>query len=267
MIGHETISISKGLKHSSWHLLDPNRRSLNVLSDAIDQWSCLANTALLNGHSELGELAKHISFSLRTSSLRLRDVSREYGFQNLCAARERKEEGRRFTNVETFDLFMALHSFLTEVCSARDYLARFISKYILLDTNCITMAGLHKKILKDELSHPIAKLVSRVCDRQSSDGWMARLSQFRNRIVHVEPIRNVSQSRFLCVKRIADRSPFAIIYLGVPKDPINAVEEDYVDALTHFRSLMIEMLEFARSVASYSPVSAEIPQIREQDLL
>jgi hypothetical protein len=29
---------------------------------------------------------------------------------------------------------------------------------------------------------------------------------------------------------------------------------------------MIEMLEFARSVASHSPVPAEIPQIREQDL-
>jgi hypothetical protein len=214
----------------------------------------------------LGELAKHISFSLRTSSFRLRDVSREYGFQNLCAVRQRMEEGRRFSNVETFDLFMALHSFLTEVCSARDYLARFISKYVLPGTNGTSMARLHKKILKDRISHPVAKLVSRVCDSQSSNGWMARLSQFRNRIVHVEPIRNVSESEFVCVDRVA-RSPFAIIYLGVPKDPMNAVEGNYVDALAHFRSLMIEMLDFARSVASYSPVRPEIPQILEEDLL
>jgi hypothetical protein len=266
MIGHETISIRNGLQHSTWHLLDLNRRSLDVLSDALDQWSCLANTALFNGNSELGELAKHVSFSLRTSSFRLRDISRAYGFQNMCAVSEGIKEGRRFSNVETFDLFMALHSFLTEVCSARDYLARFISKYILPGTNCVTMAALHKKILKDHLSHPIAKFVSRVCDRQSVDGWMARLSHFRNQIVHVEPMRNISQSKFLLVKRAMEQSPFAIVSLGVPKDPINVVEGDYVDALTHFRNLMIEMLEFARSVASHSPVPAEIPQIREQDL-
>jgi len=59
-----------------------------------------------------------------------------------------------------------------------------------------------------------------------------------------------------------EQSPFAIVFLGVPKDPIKAVDGDYVDALTHFRNLMIEMLQFARSVASHSPVPAEIPKNR-----
>ena len=74
--GYEEISVQNGIKHFTWHFFDPNNRTTkDPLSDAIDQWSCLANNALLKGHQGLGTLAKHVSFSLRVASFRLPTAS------------------------------------------------------------------------------------------------------------------------------------------------------------------------------------------------
>jgi hypothetical protein len=51
------------------------------------------------------------------------------------------------------------------------------------------------------------------------------------------------------------------IYLGVPTDPENVTNKAYRDALSYFKDLMVQMLQFSGAIAAASPVPAEIPQI------
>ena len=57
------------------------------------------------------------------------------------------------------------------------------------------------------------------------------------------------------------------IYLGVPTDLENVTNKAYRDALSYFKDLMVQMLQFSRAIAAASPVPAEIPQIPAFDLL
>jgi hypothetical protein len=175
MIGHELISISDGLVSSMWYVFDPNQKAGDPLASPLDQWSCISNTAQERSDLKIAELARSISFSLRLSALRLRNISREYHHQNTFAVQTKKEPGRKFTNVRIFDLFAEMHSFLVEMCSARDYLARFISDYVLLGLKVRTMHKLWDALRKKPISHAVADSVLVVCDEQSANGWMASL--------------------------------------------------------------------------------------------
>jgi hypothetical protein len=269
MIGYEEVSVQNDLRHSMWHFSDPNNTTpSNPLSDGIDIWSCLGNTALSKGHHELGTLARHISFTLRVASFCLRDISRQYSFQNQFAVDNNKAENAKFTNVEVFDLSMAIHSFLVEMGSARDYLAQFIARFILPGTDADKMSRLCQKLMKSKPKHQITKLVLQVCDRQNKQGWMARLSELRNRIVHAEPIRSIAESQFLKAGRISiEHKQLVVIYLGIPMDPCDDKCQSFVDALASSRDFFIKMLQFARSVANSSPLPAEVLKIPEKDLL
>jgi hypothetical protein len=51
------------------------------------------------------------------------------------------------------------------------------------------------------------------------------------------------------------------IYLGVPTDPENVTNKAYRDALSYFKDLIVQMLQFSRAIAACVTSSAEIPQI------
>jgi hypothetical protein len=245
-----------------WHLLDPNEREGG---NAADIWSGIAWAAEEKGDMDLGKIARNITFSLRTSVIRLRDISCEYARQNLYAVLNKKPPGSRFMNVETFDFYVALHSFLAEMCSARDYLAQFIGKYIL-GGDGTRMSRLYRRLKQNPSSHPVGKLVLSICDRDK-DGWMSRLGRFRDMTIHEAPIRNVARSKFLAVKGIdARKTTLLKIYFGIPKDPFLASTGTDIDALVHFRELALRMLRFARSIAASSPVECRTAEIRAEDL-
>lgn len=269
LIGYERISSTERQDHPMWHLLDPNRRDPGPLGDPLDQWSAIGNIAHMKGKPDIGATAKHIAFSLRTSAIRLRDISREYAFQTRIAVREAKPNGHRFANVEIFDLFVALHSFLTEMCSARDYLAQFISRHIFKDPKHTTMQTLYRSLKKNSTApSSIGGLILSAYDSGKPQGWLAQLSWLRNRTVHEEPIRSLVETKLLTVKEITTPiGQFLTIYLGVPTDPKNVTNKAYLDALSYFKNLMVQMLQFSRAIAAASPVRPEIPQIPASDLL
>ena len=267
LIGWERISLASDHQSSMWHVSDPNQGEAGPLALPADQWSAISHAARRKGQIQLAETARNISFSLQTSSLRLRDISREYGRQNLIAVRSGYKEGTRFSNVETFELFMARHSFLVEMGSLRDYLARFISTSVLPGLRTDSMWKLCKKLRRVAPSHPVGREVLRICDERRPDGWMARLGRFRDVIVHETPIRSIGPSTRLTVKAsLVGEHTFLLMDLGIPSDPVDRTNKSYVDALTHFRVMIVDMLQFARFIAASSPVPPEIPQFEERDL-
>jgi hypothetical protein len=268
LIGYERISSSDRQDHATWHLLDPNRRDPGPLGDPLDQWSAIGNIAHMKELTDIAVIAKHIAFSLRTSAIRLRDISREYAFQNKLAVREAKPNGHRFTNVEIFDLFVALHSFLTEMCSARDYLAQFISSHIFILPKHTTMHALYRTVKRNTTPSAIGGLILDAYDSVKPQDWLAQLSRLRNQTVHEEPIRSLVETKLLTVKELeTSLGPFLTIYLGVPTDLESVTNKAYLDALSYFKHLMVQMLQFSQAIAAASPVPPEIPQIPASDLL
>lgn len=265
LMGHEEEWEKDGIFHSSWHLFLKGNKTGD---DITNLWSGIAHTFHKNGEKAANDIAHDIVFSLRTSLLRLRDISREYGHQNEIAISMGVQAGLGFSNVRIFDLYMALHSFLVEMCAARDYLAKFISHQIFSDTKTDNMSELYKKLKNKPESHPVCQLVLNICDQDKPDAWMARLSRYRNIIAHRAPISRISEKRFLTPNLlVAGSENFFTIYLGVPSDPIVSMDTNYVDALSHFKNLLILMLEFAEMVGKLSGCVSELPHITENDMI
>ncbi len=270
IIGHEAHAVNEKGVQSIWNAFDiPTERI-----DIADAWSGIAYSAKKVGRQTAAETGRKIAFSLRTASLRLRDCSREYGRQNEVAIRDRIKDGLRFANIEIFDLYMALHSTLVEMCSARDYLARFIASEILnLDKEIDSMAGLSKAVsskslLQQSKDLQLLNVIRTMCDRTTDEGWMARLSEFRNIIAHRAPINNVAEDASLTANFREIGSMQAVsIYLGIPKDPIKSMDDDFVDALSHFIELSRNLRRFARLVLESSGFQIQFPQITDADLI
>lgn len=262
-----------GISDVDWLLVE-----LGVKEEIVNIWNGIAIASHTSKNGELTESARNIAFALRTSSLRLRDCSREYGWQNLNSIHMKRGEDALFSNKKSFDLDMALHSVLVEMATARDYLASFICQQILADkifSGIDSMAKLFTKLstidhakLAGMSGKSIADTILKICDRKSADGWMARLGKFRNIIVHESPLGSVAEKEHLTAKivRIGEASLFQI-YLGIPRDPILSMNSDYCDALTHFHEMLLKLRTFAREVAVASGIAPKIVTFTDADII
>lgn len=264
LIGHDSISNQGRFHLADWHLFEPEAPGL---ASPLVKWPQIAFSAHKLGDAEATEMARDVAFALRTSSLRLRDICHAYARQNDYAVLKKIAPGTKFSNVESFDLYMALHAFLTEASSARDYLARYVAKRVLNILDIETMAGLYRHVRSCQPSHGLAEEILKVCDQNRPEGWMARLTRFRNLVIHKSPITKWSEQKYLTSNELlVGESQLLTIYLGIPRDPINAPNDNYVDALVHFRSLLLQLLRFASLVVEASSIKPEMPNITERDL-
>jgi hypothetical protein len=233
-------------------------------------WRHIAFAAHENGDGDAADLASDIAFTLHAAEVRVRDISRGYGWQNEFAVLTSKVPDRHFSNVELInDLLPAVHSFLSEAGSARDYLSHYVAAKMLSLPDIDSMKGLHSWYKKHgAVGDVVGTEVLKVCDRTIQDGWMARLTEFRNIIVHRSPITRLSEKKWLSTRLQNIGSEEALlIYFGVPRDPISNPRSDFVDALDHFRDLPLLLLRFASLVASVSPIRPQMPHIKASDLL
>jgi hypothetical protein len=266
MIGHEEIPHGDGeTEYSIWHTFQPHR---TFLGGADDLWTAIANTLHADGNKDETELAKRIAFTLRIATLRLRDCAREYAWQNDYAVHQHAVANRGFGNLKTFDVGMALHSLLADMGTARDYLATFISEFILRDAKPVdSMPSLYGRVKVGSLKSSNASVqklidtVRTVCDRGRAEAWMARLGEFRNIVIHRSPLVNLSDSPLLQARTVQlGNSVLYQVHFGVPSDPfVEGSKQE--DALQHFRGLLLNLLEFAHDVAAASGIKPTVPHV------
>jgi hypothetical protein len=259
-IGWEQIQMPQGILRSIWTLFEGG-------GHAADLWSGIAYAARKANQNEIAEDARNITFALRTSALRIRDVSNEYHHQNILASNGDAKLGKRFANIELFDLYMALHSLLVEMCSARDYLARFISTHIFRQDEATKMSELFRQVSSKKTKHALAEEIRIICDAKHPGAWMARLGRFRNLIVHEAPIATLGE-RFLTAKPLdLGTATVCSIHLGIPRDPIQSLDGERVDALANFHGLSRNLFQFAQRVADASCIRPERITITDADLI
>ena len=188
LVGTEEIIEINSLEHRIWHpcayrkLYSPDNLSL----EPPELWGVLAHSAEKSCDAECSTVMRHISFALTGMGRRLLNVSDDYGMQLRAALAEGADRDFRFSNMQVLDLFLDCHAFLTEACSARDYLARFLAKHAYGGVDADSMAMLLKR--KKSSSHPIDAILGPANDRANPESWMTWMSEYRNIIMHRAPL-------------------------------------------------------------------------------
>lgn len=186
--GDEIAVIDAPLVSRVWTPLNgPHQGGLQ----AADVWGCIASNAADAGDEAYASVSSNIAHSLRAAGIRLRDASDGLHKQLIAAHARGVEDGGRFTNLAATDVHLAFHSVLTELASARDYLAAALGSRIGAPSNIDAMSKLARWLSKSanaaHASAPVIVEALAAYDRSAADPWLFELTEYRNQFVHRSP--------------------------------------------------------------------------------
>ena len=261
MIGFEKIHTDRGYTHSAWHGWDPD--AMSAEEDLNYIWPGLANAYRQEGDPEGDRLSRNVTFGLRAITVRLRDISEAYCAQTVMALCFGHKPGIRTKNLETIDVFLSLNSFLVEMGVLRDYLAAFVAVKRFGRYDITKMAKL-RNVCKEYGNDPIARHILKICNRDGTDGWLAKLSGLRDYIVHEAPISSRTAFSGVSVQECiveSHRLPMVELKISLPDS-----SDVQVDALVHCLELYRKMLKLARYVAVSSGQQPKTIHLTDADL-
>jgi hypothetical protein len=289
----------EGIFPPEWYSCSRIRSETDPRNDSVRSWRNVTFYAHTKQDYCLADIAGRIAFELEACETQLRDLSESYHreLHGLCK-RGKFEAGKEFKSLNSFNIYIAVHSFLVESCSLRDYIAEFMRLYVFKkyrDEAVSTMASLRKKILKNEHEHDaFAKELYEATDPDSVDGWLAKLGDYRDLVVHSVPLEQARTRSFFVQKlsNIGDDKFLPSIALPLPDNPGNiakkrskgiylssfdewftAVKEDAeesrraTDALEYCCLANDNLTKLATELINYSPIKPETPVIIAEDII
>lgn len=226
-----------------------------------DLWSSIASNARDDGEAGYAVLARHISFSIHAAGIRLRDASDGYQAQVFAAIEANRKTGDRFTNIPVADLHLAFHSVLSELASARDYLAAVLANRLgapaRIDAMNRLADWLSASSRAQHRSDPVIKEMLEAFDAASANPWLHKLTEYRNTFLHRRPLGSQESSQFLRYS-IEEHSDILFPKIELPlseNDPFAPGQ----DALKHFIGFYRELTGLARLAANHAPFDAAPP--------
>jgi hypothetical protein len=224
--------------HVPFDVWEPGDRDTNGLR-AADSWSAVAFRARESKKTEYAECASYVSVCLRSAGVRLRDVSTGYHDQLRWALLERQKVGVRFSNAAMLDLYVDFHSLVSELCSARDHLARLAAIHSGADQTIDSLARLEAWLSKpanaSKKSEPLVLLLLGALGTKDSPGWLRLLGETRNEMLHRIPMgRNPLAAMFRLDEVQTTAGPVRTIRLvpnsirlegELPRDPLETLSE------------------------------------------
>lgn len=224
-----------------------------------DEWGVIAHAAARAGDNKASKLATHISFSLRAAGIRLRDASDQYYKQLVAALENGTKIGTQFANVPLADLYLAFHSLLSEMGSARDYLAAELARRVGAPTKVDSLARLAGWASADIAARPDIAAMLEAFRKSSADPWLYHLTDYRNLFLHREPIGSNKFAQLLRLgEREADGLRIPVIELAIHAAPDS---NDKCEALERFVDFHQRLLTLAAVIADTSPYKATPPHI------
>jgi hypothetical protein len=226
---------------------------------ASDSWGMISSQARLAGDGSYGALASNVSVSLRAAGLQLRNASDEYHKQLLAALTSGRNVGTRFAISQMIDLHLAFHSVVSEMASARDYLAQVAARRIGAPEKKDSLAR-----LKDWAQRPVNAaaqndtLLSHLLeasDDQAADPWLADFTEYRNVFLHQEPIG--AMAKWLVVEE--RESPIGRVRTIMMTINTRPGAETTCDALVRFVDLYARLCRLADFAVPLAPYAATPP--------
>ena len=227
---------------------------------AADKWRAIAGNATDAGADAYAELAGHMAFSLTAAGIRLRDASDHHHDQLMAALAEGKSSGSRFTNIPASDLQLAFHSVLSELASARDYLAKSLAITLGAPTRIDSLARLKDWLDASSRAHlratPIVSDMLAAYDRASRDPWLHELTEDRNLFLHRQPMGRRGVGWLQYEERTHNGLTIPIVIMPLAGDDPFAPG---ADALLRFVRLHRQMTNLLDQAAEVAPHPASFP--------
>src|SRR5665213_408043 len=228
-----------------------------------DQWSAISGNADKAGDKRYAAFAAHIAFSLRAAGIRLRDASDHYHHQLRAAIADKRKPGGRFSNIPMRDLQLAFHSVLSELASARDYLAAALANRIGAPEKIDAMNRFADWLSAPSRAHlrsePVVATMLQAYDSGTKDPWLHELTQYRNLFLHQQPLGSSGAAPWL---RYDEREHSGVIFPFIEM-PLGTDDPSAPgrDALLRFVDLHRRMTALLDAAVPHAPYPATLPQI------
>ena len=256
--GEEMTGMETPLLSRVWTALDGSESGKPQPSD---KWRGIAGNAAEAGDEVYAEFAGHIAFSLTAAAIRLRDASDHHRNQLLAALEEGKSPGNRFTNIPVSDLHIAFHSVISELASARDYLAKTLAVALRAPSRIDALARLGDWLGASSRAHlratPVVSDMLAAYDPMNPDPWLHELTEYRNLFLHRQPMGRGAAAWLQYEERKHDDLTVPIVTMPLADDDPFAPG---ADALLRFVKLHRKMANLLNRAADMAPYPATFPQ-------
>lgn len=258
LIGVDQISgISGPLPTRIWTPL--YGQSASAMS-AADQWGAIAIAASRSNDHALADSARKIEVTLNAAGIRIRDASDCLHAQLHAALIEQRNPGRLFKNIPLFDLFLAFHSLMSEMASARDYIAQFVARKLGAPEKVDALnrfedwAGV--AIRAEAATDPLAVALLGSGKPGADNAWLNELTEYRNMFLHRTPIAAMKNVSLIIVERQVEQVAMRFVEMHLFD---LAAENGNCDALPKFVGLHQNLLNLAAFAADHTGYSTAPP--------
>ena len=228
--------------------------SNNALYEPARLWRQIAVAAAVAKDTDALQIAQGIAYSFAGASIRLRDLAENYTRQFRLYRRYSIGSGFRSSYDE--EVFVNTHSFLVELCAARDHLAQYVAKTRFNGLKVDSMARLRDALCRSPpMNDAVGKLILKITDSSDQKGWMARLSRYRNIIVHQNPLPALKGADAADWKDLplATGQIMKSISIYIPDDPCDIHNNAKCDLLDRCADMLANMASLSWYIAKNSP--------------
>lgn len=284
---YEIPQQAKAYYPPTWHLFHSDQVDRDSSLNAENQWRYLSNAAFKTEKLELMDICGRIAFEIRACNYRLRKLSEAYNIELWSLCEQNQFSPGKFETLNSFFIYLETHALLGGLCTLRDYLAEFIANFVLqdvldIDNRIRLMSRLRKQIIQSKITdNTIASELLEITD-ESREGWMAKLSAYRDLVVHYVPLSQAVRREFL-VKRFlpgCNLENLPSIYFPIPSNPFlvktvrskgspfktmsewieasNQDDDSAPDALEYCLHSVRSMVSLAYKISKEAPISPEM---------
>jgi hypothetical protein len=281
----------QGLRPPEFRAMSPSKGWL--VWDLTQKWRQIAFSAGKGGRMPLMDVASRIASGFRYSQMRLHDLVRAYSIQLRGRLHESEaKEYQAFKDTNSFEVYKAIHALFWEIAVLRDALAEFAAVFCFSLAGVRTMSGLRKSLGKNPPADPLADEIMRSTE-QSSSGWLATFTYYRNFFTHVAPMEQAANISFAVqdMRELSGGLSVPQIYYALPRDIedltrkrsqgifFDSLEElgaassrrhqrtSEPDALDYLHGCLHQFAELALTLVARSPIVPEPIHIGPEDII
>jgi hypothetical protein len=257
------------------------------------QWRQIAFAASKQDNMPLLDISSRIAIGLEYSQLRLYDLAFAYGLQlHGHWHKNQALEYQTFSDLNSRQVYKAIHALFWELAVLRDTLAEFAAMYCFSLGRVKRLSNLTKLLQKNRHADPIAAEILRITDK-SLNGWLSRFTSYRNFFTHSAPMESATGIAFTVqdVRKINDALMVPQIYYPLPGNIedltrershgifyssmaalVNALKHRPdrsldPDALEYLHSCLNSFVELTKTLIAHSPISPAPIRFTAEDIV
>lgn len=228
---------------------------------AAESWGAISYQAHCNNDASYAAVARYLSITMHAAGFRLRDVARAHHNQLRWAILEKKKPGSLFSNVAMTDLYLAFHSLASELCSARDHLARLAAIHCGAEPSIDALARLETWLSKSAnagaRNEPLIILLLSACGTKDVPNWLRIMGELRNEMLHRQPMAANPQTAFLMISQTT-----------TPAGPVHTIRltsskkgDEFADPFQTLFDLYRKFESLATAASALARYKVEPPQV------